>query len=73
MTITIKCDKCGEGKEYSSYQEENEFRQQYINELPYFLCTKCLKDHDQLSKGINRKHQAEKQKSLELWLNNKYD
>ncbi len=75
MTIIIKCDRCMEEKEFTDNEWRGESGTSYqkIGDTWHILCNECLEKHDHLVRVQNVKHQAEKRKSLELWLNNKYD
>ncbi len=81
MSTILRCDRCEMEKEYTFDELENEqreeqgivFNHQRIGDNHHLLCGDCLEKHDHIVRAINEKHQAEKQKSLELWLNNKYD
>lgn len=77
MPITLKCDRCTEEQEYTAAKgwtgkRGTGFNYQDIGGKRYLLCAACLDKHDHLVRVINEKHQEEKQKSLELWLNSKH-
>ena len=77
MPITRKCDRCGKEKEHTVEEWANEavpvFKYQVIGNKRHTFCVECIDKYDHLVRVINEKHQADKQKSLHIWLNNKYD
>lgn len=75
MSIAITCDKCIHGEVISSIKAvevEAGYTMVEINGMSKFLCPDCTEKYNQLIKGIGIRQEKEKQKSLELWINNKH-